>query len=143
MKKLLIILCLMMVGTSAYAQKEYVIVRNSSSLVYLGGKIPNGIDQRYETYSSDRTYVETIGNILNLLSEKGFEIDFTDSKTFILSRKASEWQASTRLETIKYDDEEVTEVARYNLQGLPVTESDKGIQIIVYSNFTTKAIIVQ
>lgn len=142
MKKLLIILCLMMAEASAYAQKEYVIVRNSSNYVYLGGKIPNGIDQRYQTYSSDRTYVETIGTIMNLLAEKGFEIDFTDSKTFILSRKVSEWQASTRLETIKNDDE-VTEVARYNLQGLPVTESDKGIQIIVYSNYTTKTIIVQ
>ena len=41
------------------------------------------------------------------------------------------------------EDEEVTEVARYNLQGLPVKEHDKGVQIIVYSNYTTKTVIVQ
>ena len=40
-------------------------------------------------------------------------------------------------------DEKVTEVARYNLQGLPVSEKEKGIQVIVYSNYTTKTVIVQ
>ena len=143
MKKLLIILCLMMAEASAYAQKEYVVVRKSTSSVCLGGKIPDGVDSSYSLSTSDRGYVETIGKILNLLAEKGFELNFSFDKDFILSRKAPEGQASTRLETIKYDDEEVTEVARYNLQGVPVQANEKGIQIIVYSNYTTKTIIVE
>ena len=35
------------------------------------------------------------------------------------------------------------EVARYNLSGQPCSPSDKGIQIIVYSDFTAKTIIEQ
>ena len=143
MKKLLIFLCLMMAEASVYAQKEYVIVRKSSNGLYLGGKIPDGVDSGYSLSTSDRGYVETIGKVLNLLAEKGFELNFTYDKDFILSRKASGGQATTRIETIKHDDEEVTEVARYNLQGMPVQANEKGIQIIVYSNYTTKTIIVE
>ena len=35
------------------------------------------------------------------------------------------------------------EVARYDLSGRPCSPSDKGIQIIVYSDFTAKTIIEQ
>ena len=33
------------------------------------------------------------------------------------------------------------EVARYNLSGRPCSPSDKGVQIIVYSDFTTRTVI--
>ena len=36
---------------------------------------------------------------------------------------------------------EATEVARYNLFGRPCSPNEKGVQIIVYSDFTTKTII--
>lgn len=38
---------------------------------------------------------------------------------------------------------EVEEVARYNLSGRLCTANDKGVQIVVYSDFTTKTIIVE
>ena len=37
---------------------------------------------------------------------------------------------------------EAEEVARYNLSGHPCSPNDKGVQIIVYSDFTTRTIIV-
>jgi hypothetical protein len=37
---------------------------------------------------------------------------------------------------------EAEEVARYNLSGHPCSPNDKGVQIIVYSDFSTKSIIV-
>lgn len=40
-------------------------------------------------------------------------------------------------------DGEVDEVARYNLSGHPCNPYDKGVQIVVYSDFTTKTIIVE
>jgi len=36
----------------------------------------------------------------------------------------------------------VEEVARYNLSGRPCSPSDKGFQIIVYSDFTTRTVII-
>ena len=48
------------------------------------------------------------------------------------------------IEEISTDDNtEAVEVARYNLQGIPVNENEKGVQIIVYSNYTTKTVVVQ
>lgn len=41
------------------------------------------------------------------------------------------------------NDGEVEEVARYNLSGRLCTANDKGVQIVVYSDFTTKTIIVE
>jgi len=38
-------------------------------------------------------------------------------------------------------DSDAIEVARYNLQGIPISENEKGIQIIVYSDYTTKTVI--
>ena len=38
---------------------------------------------------------------------------------------------------------EVEEVARYNLSGRLCTANDKGVQIIVYSDFSTKTVIVE
>jgi len=36
---------------------------------------------------------------------------------------------------------DVEEVARYNLSGRPCSPHDKGVQIIVYSDFTTRTVI--
>ena len=38
-------------------------------------------------------------------------------------------------------NEDIEEVARYNLSGRPCSPNVKGVQIIVYSDFTTKTII--
>ena len=38
-------------------------------------------------------------------------------------------------------DNDAVEVARYNLSGIPCSSNEKGIQIIVYSDFTTKTVI--
>ena len=39
-------------------------------------------------------------------------------------------------------DNDVVEVARYDLSGRPCTSNEKGVQIIVYSDFTTRTIIL-
>lgn len=41
------------------------------------------------------------------------------------------------------NDDDPMEVARYDLSGRPCRPSDKGIQVVVYSNYTTKTIIVE
>ena len=40
------------------------------------------------------------------------------------------------------NNDEIKEVARYNLSGQPCSPNEKGIQIIVYSDFTTKTVIL-
>lgn len=93
---------------------------------------------------------EYIGNILNQLAEKGFEVESmigTNTSSygkimFLLSKGKN--SNSTAIQHISTDDEEeAREVARYNLQGIPVNKDERGIQIVVYSNYTTKTIIVE
>lgn len=150
MKKLLVLLFLMVLGTGAYAQKSYVTIYvydlhyDSYQTGYvqdfcLTGDIPSDMKKVYKE--------EYIGNILNQLAEKGFEVEFMtgsdiSSSVFLLSKKKN--SNSTAIQHISTDDEEeAREVARYNLQGIPVNKDERGIQIVVYSNYTTKTIIVE
>ena len=41
------------------------------------------------------------------------------------------------------NDSDAEEVARYDLSGRPCLPSDKGVQVIVYSDFTTRTVIVE
>lgn len=41
------------------------------------------------------------------------------------------------------DAGEVNEMARYNLQGIRCSPSEKGVQVVVFSDYTTKTVIVE
>lgn len=142
MKKLLFTLTLMVSVTSAFAQKVYVnlIAKNldsSSPYVYLSGAIPSSIN--VSTYNNPG-----IGQTLNLLAKEGFVVEQMsvgdNYEAILLSKNTT--NTSSRVQRVD-SDEDVTEVARYNLQGMPIGKNEKGIQIVVYSNYTTKTIIVE
>ncbi len=115
--------------------------------MYLSGDLPSGIE---EVYGSGDNML--IGNLLNLLSEQGFEVESMSAPNFtkesgvpkmcyLLSKKGTGGSTSSARAISADDDTEVHEVARYNLQGMPIGKNEKGIQIVVYSNYTTKTII--
>lgn len=139
MKKYLLLICLFMASSNTFAQKTYINVCYEQSRISLSGDIPTTMLEKY--YHGD------IGNILNKLSENGFEVEFMcnykeSTVNYLLSKKVSSYPNAVRGIELN-EDEDVTEVARYNLQGLPVSKNEKGVQIIVYSNYTTKTVIVQ
>ncbi len=152
MKKFLILLFLMATGTSVYAQKSYITIyagnvdSDSYQYMYLTGDLPSDI----KSYYSDSGV--KIGTILNLLSQKGFEVESfcaagngttSPPRMFYLLSKKSSSNDDSAISIVHSDDGEAYEVARYNLQGMQVNENTKGIQIIVYSNYTTKTVIVE
>ena len=145
MRKFLFLLCLCMTSLNISAHKEYLIVAFSSSnggMWVLCGYPPTSMKSEYKTSSAYGGIQKTLAVILNDLAEYGYEIEFaTDDRNYILSKKTS--GSSSGVRSVSIENEDVTEVARYNLQGLPVKEHDKGVQIIVYSNYTTKTVIVQ
>ena len=146
MKKLVLIICLMVVSLGTFAQKKYLVLNHNSSYGgrwTLCGEIPDGLQENYSASTSVGGGAEkVVANILNELAERGYEVEFMpDKSNYLLSKKASGSYNAVR--RIQIDDEDVTEVARYNLQGIPVNENEKGVQIIVYSNYTTKTVIVQ
>lgn len=159
-RALLSIVIIILAMTKMTAQtKSYVTVycplTSYSSLIKLSGDIPAGMktDYSYTDFGNTRAVVNyyLIGDVLNLLAANGFTVEKmnswyngTDSfAQYLLSKSAS--SSPSKIESVKADsnDTETTEVARYNLQGIPVTSADKGVQIIVYSNYTTKTVVVE
>ena len=132
---------------AAWGQKSYVnvvadhIYSSIYQEIYMTGDVPVGIKTHYDSYGSEAM---TVGKVLNLLAKEGFVVEqmscSAECEVILLSRIALDPEAVPH---VTADDQEAVEVARYNLQGLPVNEDEKGVQIIVYSNFTTKTIIVE
>ena len=150
MKRILICMVALMgcVG-AAWGQKSYVnvvadhIYSSIYQEIYLTGDVPVGIKTHYDSYGSEAM---TVGKVLNLLAKEGFLVEqmscSAECEVILLSR-VDLFPDTDSIEHVTPDNQEAVEVARYNLQGLPVSEEEKGVQIIVYSNFTTKTIIVE
>lgn len=132
---------------AAWGQKSYVnvvadhIYSSIYQEIYLTGDVPVGIKTHYDSYGTEAM---TVGKVLNLLAKEGFVVEqmscSAECEVILLSRIALDPETVPH---VTADDQEAVEVARYNLQGLPVNDDEKGVQIIVYSNFTTKTIIVE
>ena len=139
MKRLVLSLLLAVAAIgAAWGQKTYInvvadhIYSSVYQEIYVTGDLPDGIKSHYDGYGSSAM---TVGVLLNLLAKEGFVV--------LLSRVALYPPDSDSIEHIAIDDQDVHEVARYNLQGMPVDEHEKGIQIVVYSNYTTKTVIIE
>lgn len=156
MKKTILFFLLLVAGVNAYAQKSYINLyatnlHNQTNQCYLTGDIPDGMS----------SYIaEKVGNILNLLAQEGYEVELMSccsvttsanssvgAVNYLLSKNTSSTNPDDPgIVTYHKDvteDTEAHEVARYNLQGLPVNKDAKGVQIVVYSNYTTKTVIVE
>ena len=146
----------------ALAQKSYVTVYCSQNVygggIYLSGDIPPSMKSFYDSYDFVNTSLmgySWIGEVLNLLASNGFSVDkmntvfettHSDSPrvvtTYLLSKPLEDSTPDNIRRTEKTDDNsKIHEVARYNLQGMPIDKEEKGVQIVVYSNYTTKTVI--
>ena len=147
MKKWISFLFLMMVCVGAFAQKSYVnVIGRPMYASNRGTSLSGAVPKDMETFYDNFTY--QYGDVLKMLGQRGFVVEdmsvATDKdgilfEVAILSKSAA--VDPSAVQKLKDDDDEVHEVARYNLQGIPVKETEKGIQIVVFSNYTTKTII--
>jgi len=166
MKKFFLTLALFATALVCSAQqKSYVTVSAHMSWyssAILSGAIPASMKKSY-TYADFMTESgspsEWIGNVFNLLAAEGFVLEHVNSETystsntaynnaetiFIFSKIAQNPSSDTGVNdpVVVAPETKAVEVGRYNLQGLPVKASDKGLQIIVYSNYTTKTVVVE
>ena len=154
MKRYLFSLLLLLVGICAFAQKSYVTVycaQDNTNAIVLSGDIPQSMKNYYLPYEFDEyNGYYCIGQVLNLLAGNGFSVEqmnTTHNKdqvvvtTYLLSKPLGNPNPDAVSHPKAKDDSKVHEVARYNLQGQPVSKDEKGVQIVVYSNYTTKTVI--
>ena len=156
--KKILVFSLMLISTSLYAQKSYIVLVSSShfysdrmqSTSYnLYGNIPDGVNKSYSrldealnALGQENYAIESVNLLQNYHYRDDHDVYINYDCTIILSRSSN---ISLKIETISADDDEydVYEIARYNLQGKPIDANERGIQIIVYSNYTTKIIFVE
>ena len=87
MKKFFLLL-LFLASVNAYAQKSYISLiahgLTDKSMCYLSGSLPDGINKHY--------YSIEIGSLLNLLSQKGFEVEFMDISNDVVLDGGAEYE---------------------------------------------------
>ena len=161
MKRFFILIFLCGIVFCANAQKKYVMFSvNLGGIdnIILSGEIPPTMKYvcSHDDFGGDR-WEYGIGKLLNKLADYGFTVEQMNtasgvnssgnlkSKTyFLLSKPSSDSDSADATPNVRANTgAEITEVARYNLQGMPVKVNDKGLQIVVYSNYTTKTVIVE
>lgn len=142
---------------TVYCYTNYRVNTTGDPYIYLSGDIPTTMKSEYSAKDlgyGQYTYVYNwMGHVINLLSDNGYTCEQMNTvsigsdnsavKTiFLFSKESSDSTAPSYIQrTREENDSDIYEVARYNLQGLPISEREKGIQIIVYSNYTTKTVI--
>lgn len=79
MKKFFVLLFLMAIGTSVYAQKSYITVTahpySTSYYINITGDVPSGIDNiNYYDHQCETSYY-SVGEVLNILASYGYEVE--------------------------------------------------------------------
>ena len=141
MKKHLLFFFLFLANLNTYAQKSYILIDGPNSNVRLSGNIPSDMESFYHVPNYNNFYQQLLV-VINMLAERGYELEIVADGKYFMSKKTTE--SANAIQKVRANDRDsVTEIARYNLQSMPVRANEKGIQIIVYSNYTTKTIIVE
>ena len=152
MNKVLFLLAAVLLPVCSMAQKTYVNVvatdvNKNYHTMYLSGDIPSGIKTFYDAFYDE----SRLGDIINRLASHGFVVEqmscsqneSTIREIVLLSKNSSSTPTKAQENIVTEQEGEAVEVARYNLQGIPVKAHEKGVQIIVYSNYTTRTVIVE
>ena len=155
--KLFFTILMLLFTTNTFAQKSYVEINSSyDKKFYIRGDIPTNLEgweyRNNESgiyafiYSYDKSFVD----IINLLIQEGYTLEQYSvlySSEFehyaLMSKNTSSASSIQHIQSDPEENGQIREVARYNLQGMPIGKNEKGIQIIVYSNYTTKTVIVE
>lgn len=161
MKKILFVL-FSLFALSTFAQKSYVTIyvdldvpTNNWVSARIGGDRPQGV---YSSFNKSYDRMNE-GQIINLLADYGYVVESitgigdgvgsdqhsnVHTVLILMSKSTGNNGDSGIITTVGEDNNtNVEEIARYDMQGRPITKDVKGPQIIVYNNYTAKTVIVQ
>ena len=133
MKKIILYFLLVLVSVTVYARKSYItiyysrgdgIVVASPEQIIMTGDVPNNIEgfkynaEKHYWYNNSNSGYGTInpyssGEILNLLSEYGYEVEFTnENKYFLLSKEIPSGQTLSEGDVNKDGEVNIADVNR-------------------------------
>ncbi len=150
MKKFILSIAAALALFTATAQRSYVslyINMNSADSRWVSARVSGNVPVSMKDYYAATYDRLTDGDLINMLSAEGFSIDriaaMGETNCVVIMSKNSSGDSGIITQNA---DEYVTdgvEIARYDLQGRLVDENCPGLQIIVYSDYSAKTIIVK
>ena len=157
MKKIILLFLVVLCNIDVFAQKSYVRMTwytNDGYYAFLEGDVPTNIEGLMENdkyLPNQYKYYIRSGHceLFNKLAQEGFILEIYNwnggsaNSWAVMSRDTSSASSIQHIQADVEEDGDIREVARYNLQGMPIGKHEKGVQIIVYSNYTTKTVIVE
>lgn len=127
------------------AKKDYVnIVASGVSDATNKTDMNVSLYQRLDNVKShyDKTDGFSIGEMIGKIQELGFEVEFISGSSsngeIVLMSKNIE---STGIKNYTDDSHENSEIERFSITGMPTTKNDKGVQVIKYSDNTTRKVL--
>ena len=150
MKKILLSVAAAFALFTATAQRSYVslyINMNAADSKWVSARVSGDIPESMKDYYAATYDRLSDGELINMLANEGFTIDkiaaMGETKCVgIMSKNSS----SDSCIITKSADEHTTnavESARYDLQGRLVDDDCPGLQIVVYSDYSAKTVVVK
>ena len=134
---------------SAFAQRGYVslyINMNEADSKWVSARVSGDVPASMKEYYAATYDRLTDGELINMLADEGFSIDriaaMGDTNCIIIMSKNSNNESGI-ITNIRTGNSDATEIARYDLQGRLIDEDTQGIQIIVYSDYSAKTVLVK
>lgn len=150
MKKLFLSIAAAFVLFTATAQRSYVslyINMNAADSKWVSARVSGDIPASMKDYYAATYDRLSDGELINMLANEGFTIDkiaaMGETNFVVIMSKNSSSDSGI---ITKSTDEQVTnavEIARYDLQGRLVDNDCPGLQIVVYSDYSAKTVVVK
>lgn len=150
MKKIFLSIVAVLALFTATAQRSYVslyINMNTADSRWVSARVSGDVPVSMKDYYAATYDRLTDGELINMLAHEGFTIDkiaaMGETNCVVIMSKNSSSDSDI---ITKNADERVTnavEIARYDLQGRLVDDDCPGIQIVVYSDYSARIVIVK
>lgn len=150
MKKLFLSIAAALALLTATAQRSYVslyINMNGADSRWVSARVSGDVPASMKNYYAATYDRLTDGDLINMLSAEGFSIDriaaMGETNCIIIMSKMGGDSGIITQAADSNSEGNGTEIARYDLQGRLVDENCPGLQIVVYSDYSAKTIIVK
>ena len=150
MKKLLLSIAAAFTLFMTTAQRSYVslyINMNYADSKWVSARVSGDIPASMKDYYAATYDRLSDGELINMLANEGFMIDkiaaMGETTCVVIMSKNSSSDSGIITKSADEQSTNAVEIARYDLQGRLVDDDSPGLQIVVYSDYSAKTVVVK
>ena len=150
MKKILLSIAAAFALFTATAQRSYVslyINMNAADSKWVSARVSGDIPASMKDYYAATYDRLSDGELINMLANEDFTIDkiaaMGETNCVVIMSKNSSSDSGIITKSADEQFTNAVEIARYDLQGRLVNDDSPGLQIVVYSDYSAKIVVVK